>query len=218
MRTKTRTLVLTLALGLAGSFAAMAQSVYSLNAVGYVNTPVPTGYSIFSNPLNASTNKLSSLLGSATQYVTVYKYVGDNFQIAVLDDNGSGTLTWDNDLTLAPGEAAWIYNPNTPFTNTFVGEVPTGTALTNPIPVGFSLKSSIVPQSGVLDTDLGFPAAQYDTVYIWKNSINNFVISVFDDNGTGTLAWDNIPTPAVGEGFWIYTTAPKSWIRSFTLN
>lgn len=214
---RTKTLVISALVGLAGSAAVMAQSVYSLNAVGYVNTVIPKGYSIIANPLNASTNTLSVLFPTAPENATIYKYNGSNFEIASYADNGTGTLAWDNDLTFQPGEAAWI-NTTTKFTNTFVGEVPTGTALTNAVPVGFSLKASIVPQAGLITTDLSYAATQGDTIYQYDNSISNFAISSYDDNGTGTIAWDAEPTIAVGEGFWLYTTKAKTWTRSFVLN
>jgi hypothetical protein len=42
-----------------------------------------------------------------------------------------------------------------PATVTFVGEVPAG-SLSNPIPKGFSIKASQVPQAGKASTDLSF--------------------------------------------------------------
>lgn len=203
--------------GLVSSAAVMAQSVYSLNAVGYVNTTIPTGFSIIANPLNASTNTLSSLIVGAPEGTTVYKYNGANFDIATYSQDDYGNLVWDNDLTLVPGEGAWIKNTGSAFTNTFVGEVVTGTN-TVAVPVGFSLKGSIVPQAGILNTDLGYPAAENDTIYIYDNSVGNFTISTYAQDDYGNLVWDNVPTVKVGQGFWIYTTTAKSWTRVFNLN
>jgi len=214
---RTKTLVVTALCGLVSSAAVMAQSVYSLNAVGYVNTVIPTGFSIIANPLNAATNTLSSLLAGAPEGTMVYKYSGANFDSATFSQNDAGVLTWDNDLTLVPGEGAWINNPSAPFTNTFVGEVVTGTN-TIAVPVGYSLKGSIVPQAGVLNTDLGYPAQEGDAIYLYDNSIKNFVVSNYGQDDAGNLVWDNIPTIKVGQGFWIYTTTAKSWTRVFNLN
>ena len=46
---RTKTLLLTAALSAAGIASSMAQ-VYSVNAVGYVNTPLVTGFNLISNP------------------------------------------------------------------------------------------------------------------------------------------------------------------------
>jgi hypothetical protein len=213
---RTKTLVLTAVLGLAGGIAAMAQSVYSLNAVGYVNTVIPKGFSIIANPLNASTNKLSSLITGAPDGTVVYTYANSAFQtIANYSPDDNGNLYWDNDPTIVPGDGFYIYNPSDEFTNTFVGEVETG-ALSNPITVGFNIKASIVPQAGQLDTDLGYTPSDGDVVYLLRKGVFSICNYAPDDNGN--LYWDNIPNVNVGEGFWLFTPTAKTWQRNFTLN
>src|ERR1700689_2846186 len=62
---RTKTLLLSALLGSLGSVSLMAQStnVYSLNAVGYINVTIPTGFSIISCPLVAAPdNTLNTLL------------------------------------------------------------------------------------------------------------------------------------------------------------
>jgi len=212
---KMKTSILSALIALAGSVTLMAQTnVYSLNAVGYVNTTIPNGFSIVANPLVAATNTLSVLIRPAPPEGTVvYKFVSGNYQIANYAQDDFGNLVWDNDLTVLPGEAFWVKNPGAAFTNTFVGEVSQG-ALTNQIPANFSLKSSIVPQSGQLDTVLGYPPSEGDVVYLFR--ANNYIICNYGQDDFGNLVWDNAPIPFVGEGFWIKTGAPKNWVRTFT--
>jgi hypothetical protein len=111
-----------------------------------------------------------------------------------------------------PGDGIWIFSPaGSPFTNTFVGEVKLDS--TNAIPAGYSLKASVVPQAGLLQTTLGYPTASGDAALIW-NGIGYDVYSFDPDLGAWDPSEPNIP---VGIGFWIYNNgAAKSWIRHFT--
>ena len=93
---------------------------------------------------------------------------------------------------------------------TFVGNVPQG-SLSQSIPAGFSLQSSQVPQSGALDTVLGYPVADGDIIY--RYAAGNYVISTWSFG-----SWDTVPTPNVGEGFWVNTSVAKNWTRNFSVN
>jgi len=219
---KTKSLLLTALLSLAGCAGLMAQStnVYSLNIVGYVNTTIPHGFTIISNPLNGagSTNKLSAILSAPPDGTVVYLYddTSHTYSVATYASDDFNNLVWDNDITIAPGRGAWIYNPSTQFTATFVGEVPVGTS-TNSIPHGYSMRGSIVAQTGQLDTVLGYPAGDGDTVYLWNGS--TYSVSTYASDDFNNLVWDNPPSPAVGKGFWLFNPgAPKNWVRTFTVN
>lgn len=199
----------------------MAQgAVYSVNAVGFVNLDIPGGYSIIANPLNASNNNVTNILsGQVPDGTTVYKLVGGNYQI-----NGAavigGETAWDDEtMTLNPGEGFFIRNPGTnSFKLTFVGEVPQGN-LTNSLPAGFSLKSSQVPQSALLNgtNGLNFPAVDGDTIYLLRNGsylITGFVADPTAPNGG---IWDSgDPIPNVGEGFFVRKVAATQWTRTFS--
>jgi len=120
--------------------------------------------------------------------------------------------------TLLPGEGAFILNPGTaPFTVTFVGEVVQGPRLatTISIPAGFSIKSSAWPSSGKLDTDLKFPAVDGDIVYQFSNAQNTYVIHALD---LGEWSGGGVPTPAVGESFFVKKVAATAWTRNFSVN
>ena len=73
---KLKTVLLAGLVSAAGALTLSAQSVYSVNAVGFVNVTVPTGqFAITCNPLNNTTlNTLPNLLPSAPQGLVVYKF------------------------------------------------------------------------------------------------------------------------------------------------
>ena len=101
-----------------------------------------------------------------------------------------------------------------------MGEVPQGT-LTTPVPDGVSLLASQVPQTGGLTTDLGFPAANLDLVYLWDNTAHAYSSAyTFFDFGGGATAWDPAePTLNPADAFVLITTGgARDWTRSFSVN
>jgi len=211
---RTKTLLLTAVLGIAGAVSSSAQ-VYSVNAVGYVNVVIPRGFSMFANPLKAADSKISALIPTAPAGTTIYKYnpATGGFAISSFDDLDNAWLP-DPNITLTPGEGAFI-NGTAQFTNTFVGEVSTG-SLTNAMSAGFQIKSSQVPQEGRIDTVLGFPPIPGATIYQFNNATAGYVIASFDDLDNAWLP--AVPTIKVGESFWVNLTAAANWTRTFNIN
>ncbi|MBI3417133.1 MAG: hypothetical protein HY043_17720 [Verrucomicrobia bacterium] len=208
---RTKTLLVTAALSAVGLSTTMAQQVFSVNAVGFVNVPLPKGLSLIANPLNAASNAVKDLLAGVVDGTTVYKYDGTAFAINTLDLGD-----WsDAAQTLVPGEGAFVRNPGAATTITFVGEVMQG-ALTNPIdgPGKLSIKSSQVPQAGKLATDLGFPATDGDTVYQYSNAAGSYAIHTLD---LGDWSGGE-PVIAVGEAFFVRKADKSSWNRTFSVN
>jgi len=208
---RTKTLLLTAALAAAGAVSSMAQ-VYSVNAVGYVNVTVPVGFSMIANPLKAADNSVAALLAAPPENTTVYlfangKYSVDSFSLGSWDDGTEQLL---------PGGGAFIKNASSAaFTVTFVGEVMQGN-LSNPIPAGFSIISSQVPQTGAVDTVLGLPVGEGDTVYQFDNAHNRYAV---DSYSLGSWDTDTGPAPAVGEAFFYKNAgAAKNWTRTFSVN
>jgi len=108
----------------------MAQNVYSVNVVGYVNVPLVQGYSLIANPLNAGDNSVSNLFNTLYNSGSgpiagdnLFTWNGSGFIGDFLDQFGGG---WSNPgLQLPPG-VGFLYqhiaNPGSA-TNTFVGTV-----------------------------------------------------------------------------------------------
>jgi hypothetical protein len=214
---RTKTLLLTAALAAAGIASSMAQAVYSVNAVGYVNTALKPGLNLVSNPLTGSDNSVKGLFTGVPAGTQVYKFNGTGFTTY---SYVNAALGWQpasaaTDTTL-PGDGVFVRNTTaTDVTVTFVGEVPQGT-LANPIPVGLSIKSSQVPQAGLLGTDLGFPVAAGDQVYKYNTTTGKYDTFSFVNAAIG---WQpSQPNVDVGQAVFVRKNAATSWNRTFSVN
>jgi hypothetical protein len=221
---RTKTLLLTAALSAAGIATSMAQ-VYSVNAVGYVNTTLLPGFNLISNPLNNTTgNTIQNLFGTGIQGaipqgLIIYHFNPDidQFVVAAYDDIDQAFLPAVNAATvIAPGNGVFVNNPGTAnLTVTFVGEVPQGAASNQQLPQGFSIKASTVPQEGNL-TALQLPGAQGDIIYQWDPVADRYVSNSFDDIDNAWLPAN--PTIKVGEAFFLFKNAAAQWTRNFSVN
>ena len=217
---RTKTLLLTAALTAAGAFASMAQ-VYSVNVVGYINLNIPQGFSMIANQLNASpNNQLATLIPTPPNASAFYKfqnatgtYLADDYTDGAWEGDTSGTMT------LNPGEGIFVFATSA-FAATFVGEVQLATPGI-PIPPGFSILSSPIPQQGLLDADLNYPSPPNNgtTIYQFHNATGTYTANDFTDG-----AWEgddngNAPTIHVGEGFFALNpgTTSQSWTRTFSV-
>jgi len=215
---RTKTLLLTAALSAAGIATSMAQ-VYSVNAVGYVNTTLVPGFNLISNPLNNTEpngNTIGSLFSSLPDGTQVYRFVGSKFEIATKDElSGGFDPVSERNATVMPGQGVFVKIVSGNHTVTFVGEVPQGT-LTTQIPAGFSIVSSQVPQAGKVSPDLGYTPANGDQLYFWNEGTQRYSIHTYD----ATFGEFDTPLPTldVGEAFFIRKNAAGTWTRTFSVN
>jgi hypothetical protein len=213
---RTKTLLLTAALCAAGIATSQAQ-VYSVNAVGYVNTPLVAGFNLISNPLdNKSTdgNKIKNLFASLPPGAQIFKFnsATAKYDLASSDDFGGGIVGPAAELTVLPGEGVFI-QVSAPATVTFVGEVPSGN-LSNPLPVGFSIKASQVPQAGAITTALGYAPEEGDQVFKWDEATQKYNAHGFEFG-----EWSGgVPTLEVGEAFFLNTQVARNWTRDFRID
>jgi len=221
---RTKTLALSAMLGLIGCASAMAQNVYSINAVGYINLTLPIGYSIIADQLIAApNNQIWNVLNNDTQgsgnpgpfeNCTVLKYnpvTGTYAQTDTADatDEDSGypvndTNGWQNGglMTMNPGEAVWFDNKTgAPLVVTFVGAVPSGTNTVN-LGIGYNMISSPVPFSG--DLCLNAQLTNYsdgDVLLTFNNanrSYSSFIVDE-DDPFPYTCGYENGSNPGAGD-------------------
>jgi hypothetical protein len=211
---RTKTLAIAAALCAASIATSVAQSVYSVNAVGYVNVTLPAGFSMIANPLGAEDNTIPALFAAVPKRTIIYKFDAATGAF-VPNIKNAITGNWgDPAMTLVPGEGCFVKIPDgsADVVVTFVGEVSQGT-LTTPLPAGFSLVSSQVPQAGTLD-DLGFPKEKKDVVYLW----NGVAYDTFIANAI-TCNWGpSVPAVDVAQAFFVKKVATTDWVREFNVN
>jgi len=220
MRTKTLLLIAAVA---AAAITACNAQVYSVNAVGYVNTKVPAkAFALVSNPLTAATNTIEALFAGLPNQAKIYSWntTSKGYDIATYDSE----FGWDYSnpamatLQIKPGGGVFVNNPSAAeITITFVGEVPQGkapNALVTTLLPGFQIVSSQVPQAGDLVTVLGYTPAANDKVYQWKGS--SYVINGYDTE----FGWDSgsAPVLGVGEAIFLSKVAAGTWTREFTVS
>lgn len=223
---RTKALLLAAVFGVAGLATSFAQ-VYSVNAVGYVNVTLSEGYNLIANPLQATSMTIGDLINPSVvvNNMAAFKFnnTSQQYQIANYDMDIFGG--WDDPaaFTLAPGEGMFVLVPAGAGqrVNTFVGEVMQGT-LSNALTGGigkFNMVSSMVPQTGGLVTDLGYPVSNGDTIFLYDpdtgyaNGTFNYDLDIFGGWDTGVE-----PTVAVGQAFFALTGANKTWTRNFSVN
>jgi hypothetical protein len=220
---RTKTLLLTAALAAAGVATSMAQGVFSVNTVGYVNVTLKPGFNLVSNPLKASNQTVAELFKNIQGGVPVGFQV---FTFSPTTGFAGGTANWDEfdniftgagaSVVVEPGEGAFVRNSaTTDKVLTFVGEVQTQAV--NPLPAGFSIKGSEIPIEGTVAA-LGFPGVPGDQIFKFNPNkpggpgYDTYNFDEFD------LVWT--PTPpmlAPGEGIFVRKTAAGSWTQSFTI-
>lgn len=182
--------------------------IFSPNILGYVSVTLAPGFSMISNPLMAPSNRVDALFPNFPDGTTLNKFDTTLFR---LTKNALSNGKWVNpDETLSPGEGAIISNPTANFRpHSFVGEVLQGD-LSLPLPAGFSVRSSLVPLPGVIDLDLGFPAAEGDAIHLFDRDQQQYVIYAFEKG-----KWSpGPPLVAAGESFWVGKTAAGNWVQT----
>jgi hypothetical protein len=112
---KTKALLLAGLVSLAGVTASEAQTVYSINSVGYYNLSIPTGYSMIANQMFSSETTLQDLLPNPTPGMIVFKWTGALFEASEYFGAPFNAWSPDGSATLVPGEGAFIYNPGSAY-------------------------------------------------------------------------------------------------------
>lgn len=219
---RTKTLLLTAAFVAAGVATSMAQ-VYSQNVVGYVNKSIPlkTGaaltYAILANPLNGTNNNINTVIPTAPEGSQLFKFSGGLFESPETFITGAGWIPGTAELL--PGEGFFIAVDNAvaanPTTLTFVGEVPQGN-LSTPVPNGYSIKASPVPQEGGVTGVLGLTPASESQIFTWNIADQRYNDPFTYIDGAGWIPSD--PVIPVGEGFFLLNPGGAfNWTRNFTV-
>jgi hypothetical protein len=210
--------------GVTNRFYRLQSSGECCRPTGFIKRQIKAAsMDLFANPLDAPANTLKGLFNPMPDG----NYLPSGTQIFVQNTNGtwtfntnlwngsswtSGTNNVGDAVTLSPGQGFWIYNPSSSnITVTFAGLVRQGN-LTNTISGYEWIYSSMVPQAGRLQTDLGYAATNFDDVYLYNGSGYN-VYEFYGGNWTPSEPWI-----ALGQAFVLEPAATNTytWTRAFT--
>jgi len=187
-----------------------AGEVLSVNVIGYVSVTLAPGFSMIANPLDGPSNSVADMFKDWPDDTTLHKFDTRFFR---LDENAVKNGKWTNSTeTLSPGEGAIFFNPTSDYkAHSFVGEVMQGN-VSIPIPSGFSLRSSIVPQPGSIE-DLQFPIADGDVIHLFDRDRQKYVLHPYEGG-----KWSaGPPIVSAGESFWVAKTEPGNWTSHFSI-
>ena len=190
-------------------YRVLAGEIASLNVIGYASVSLPPGFSMIGNPF-ASPDTIADTFKGWPDGTTLNKFDTTLFR---LTENAVKQGKWtDAYEKLQNGEGAIFFNPTTDYKSaSFTGEVIQGN-LAMPIPAGFSVRSSLVPQAGNLVDDLGFPITNGDVIHLFDRERQKYVLHPYEDGKWSAGA----PVVGVGEAFWVAKTEPGNWLRSFS--
>jgi hypothetical protein len=209
----------------AGAATSMAQNVYSLNVVGYINLTLTNGYNFIANQLDAdgtlTNNSLTNIFSTNMPNTTkVWSFVPAS-QGFVSASYTAGSGKWIGNVgaanaALSPGQGVCVQVPGTSGTSitlTLVGQVWQGTN-TQAITPALNLVSSMAPISGGVQTVLGYTPTKLDKVQQFNPVTGLFATHSY--TGTTWLGGGE-PVPAVGEAFFLNSATTTNWTQKFTV-
>jgi hypothetical protein len=225
---RTKTLLLTAAVVAAGALSSMAQSVFSVNVVGYINLTILPGYNLVANQLDNTANGgngINLVLTNGTipdsTFMQTFNTGIADFDQAQTFFNGLGWVDGSfnpSTNTVGPGQGFFINNPGSTFTLTLVGTVLQGTNTVTVHP-GYNFISDPAPVLSDLQTN-GFPAlADSSTFQIFTNGDYSQALSYFNGLGWVDGSFNSVdPLANVGQGFVIFNSGSLTpWARAFTV-
>lgn len=191
-------------------YRAIAGGLPSATVLGFVSITLPPGFSLIANPFQRGNNIVAESFKGWKDGTTVNKF---DTLLVRLTENAVKNGKWTNsNMQLFPGEGAIFFNPTDDYkTHSFVGEVREGSS-TVPIPSGFSLRSSLVPQAGNLLDDLKFPISEGDVVHLFDRDRQKYTLHPYE-NGKWTAG---APVLSMGEAFWVAKAEPGNWSKTLS--
>ena len=213
---KTKSLLLAAVAASLGAVSAFG--AVSSNVVGYTKLSLSKGFNLVANTLdNKAGNDVTALFAALPADSTVYRWNGKGFNALDKVGDGVGAGDWgDKGYALAPGESVFV-QASAAKDIVLVGEVLTGLQEVA-IVKGNNFVASKIPQSGGLDTDLGFSTLAADsTVFTWDAKKGSYVASDYlGGNAWGTDSGKS-PVIGVGQGLVIQSPAAGKWSRTFLI-
>jgi len=188
-----------------------AEAVVTINEfsggpAAYVNLDAQPAFSLFTQPFWQPDQSVGALLPGVPEGCSIFKLDGNGF---VANNFLHG---WSRpEMALVQGEGWFFHNPTTEsFQLTFVGALIEG-SLTNRLPAGHSLAASLIPQAGLLSTELGFPIIPGAGAYLFDSQLQHYLDYQFNQSGWHPFE----PFVSVASAFWTYTPIHVDWVREF---
>jgi hypothetical protein len=222
MRTKALLCAAALA---AGAATSMAQNVYSLNVVGYINLTLQPGFNLIANQLDAdgtmTNNFVTNVIGTTNlingSAIYSYSVAAGGFGVANLTRGVWKQDVADANAALAPGQGVFVYNNGpTPVTITTVGQVIQGTN-TIPLVAGFQIVSSIAPIAGDLVTNLNYTPTAGDTVYYFDPIAQGYTSWQWTSRSGGKWVGSTRPYLNVSDAIFLQPVVNTNWTQTFTV-
>ena len=187
----------------------------SLNAVGFavVTSPPSPAQILIANPFNTPDNTVQGVLANVPEGCGLLKWDGatQSYQTNLFSQGRWSNVT----MTWRPGEGAFFSNSLAqPVLLLLTGEILQGD-LSNSVPAGQSIRSSMVPQGGSIQQALGYIPQGLDTVYLYTSP--GWQIYTFDDVDQQWVL-NGVPAEPVlelGEAVFINSQSAKFWRRRF---
>ena len=207
--------------------AVLPQRASAVAGVYYIT--MTNGYTFVANQLNftditgTTNNNITNVVVAPPEGTRAYQWDFTNqvFATPAIYHTNGGWGT-NNLFDCPPGKGFVLWTTNTQWSNTFVGQVPSG-SLTNTIlgQTRFSLMACIIPVGGRITADLGFPGTDGDDVYLFRTVPQQFTDAFtfltnygwFDPNA---IQGPGGPVVGVGESFFIQHPGTNvDWVIQF---
>jgi len=224
-----RTKALLCAVAFAASVASsMAQNVYSLNVVGYVNVTVASGgFALLANPLKTANNYLKEVVPPTAvdpgSVLSTWDITAQKFNEIINDGTAWIDPALGTDLgttSLAPGKGFLLNNVGGPLTLTFVGEVQQGN-VTLAVPTGNGCYGTTTPQDLELSAANGFPQVANNWVHLFDTVGVKYIDYVNDGSAwlDPALGTPVVVQPGMARGYFVENTEAVNhdWVRNFTV-
>ena len=182
--------------------------------IGYVNLTAAPGYSLFTAPLaypygTSGTNQtIADQIPATVDGGSVFKVDGNGFIANNFLDGWS-----DPGMILTLGEGWFFHNPTPePFTLTFIGAVMEG-RLINRLPTGFSACAGLLPQAGLVSSELAFPFTPGAEVFFLDGPSQSY-----QSYAAGPTGWEPFePRVEVGSAFLVREPQGQDWLREYSM-
>ena len=182
-----------------------SNGLYSVKTIGYASIILAPGFSMVGNPLVGGHDSLPELFKEMPEGTNVSKF---DSRLHRLRENALKGGIWSNPgERIGFGEGAIVFNPSSDYrVLTFVGEVNLD-GVSIPVPAGFSIQTSTVPEPGALHPDLRFPISDEDVIHLFDRDQQKYVLYPYN-NGTWSAG---PPIVGVAESFWVAKRSPGNW-------